>query len=119
MGRLAKFVDVTVHDPCNTTHLSRSLRPLPAPTDRRGRPLPQQRLIGGGAAAAAELAKHKEAEKNLGDHVCLKDFAAFGAEHFGALRPEASALLHQMAAHSRATGSGIGRVNWNASSFQH
>ena len=119
MGRLAKFVDVTVHDPCNITHLYRSLRPLPAPTDRSGRPLPQQRLIGGGAAAAAELNKHWEAEKNLGDHVCSEDFAAFGAEHFGALGPEASALLHQMAAHSHATGSGTGRANWNASSFRH
>ena len=71
----------------------RALRPLPAPTDRSGQPLPQQRLIGGGTAAAAEKAKHAKAERNLGDHVCPNDFAAFGAEHFGALGPEASALL--------------------------
>ena len=63
----------------------RALRPLPAPTDRNGRPLPQQRLIGGGTAAAADKAKYATAERNLGDHVCPNDFAAFGAEHFGAL----------------------------------
>ena len=118
-GRLSKFVDVTVHDPCNMTHLMRALRPLPAPMDRRGRPLPQQRLIGGGTAAAAEKAKHATAARNLGDHVCPNDFAAFGAEHFGALGPEASALLRQMAVHSQATQSGNGRTNWNAPNFQH